>query len=321
MSGHTLARVLSSLTLLSGAATITACGTARQSGLCGDINPAPTATGDADALDKQGDAAWLARGDRAQAEAAINAWTEALKVDPARHETRVKLARAHYFFADAVLWIDFNINGDAVAGEQMVAHYERAANEAEFALGQKYPAYRSKYCSNQPFKVALEQLDKDAVPAMYWYAASLSRYALMTSIFEVLNQKDRIRAMMGHISRYNESFWYWAADRYQGGFYTKVPFPAGDLPLSAKHFEKSIEKAPEYLATKVIYAEMNAARAKCGRPLFERLLNEVINFDLDSAPDIKPENAAEQKKAKYFLEDIENLVSGEPCDGAEVKTP
>jgi hypothetical protein len=321
MAVTTFARVLSTIALAAGAASITACGTARQSGLCGDINPAPTATGDADALDKQGDEAWLARGDRAQAQAAISAWTEALKVAPSRHETRVKLARAHYFFADAVLWIDHNIDGDAAAGEQMVAHYEKAANEAEFALGQKYPSYRSKFCSNQPFKVALEQLDKGAIPAMYWYAASLSRYALMTSIFEVLNQKDRIRAMMDHIQKYDETFWYWAADRYNGGFYTKVPFPSGDLPLSAKHFEKSIAKAPEYLATKVIYAEMNAARAKCGRPLFERLLNEVINFDLESAPDIKAENAAEQKKAKYFLDDIENLVSGEPCAGAEVKTP
>jgi predicted small secreted protein len=304
------------IALTAGSASLAACGTARQSGLCGDISPAPSATGDFAALEKQGDEAWLLRGDRAQAEAAINGWTEALKVDPARHEVRTKLARGHYYFADSVLWMDYNIEGDLGAGEKMVSHYEQAANQAEMALGQRYPAYRSKYCSNQPFKVALEQLDKDAVPAMYWYAASLSRYALMTSIFEVLNQKDRIRAMMALIERFDPKFWYWAADRYQGGFYTKVPFPDGDLPLSAKHFEKSISNAPEYLATKVIYAEMNAAKAKCGRPLFERLLNEVIAFDLESAPEIKAENAAEQRKAKYFLEDIDNLVSGKPCDEA-----
>ena len=72
---------------------LSACGTSRQSGVCGDANPAPTATGDVDALDKQGDEAFAARGDKAQAEAAIKAWTEALKVAPSRPDIRHADAR------------------------------------------------------------------------------------------------------------------------------------------------------------------------------------------------------------------------------------
>ena len=55
---------------------------------------------------------------------------------------------------------------------------------------------------------------------------------------------------------------------------------------------------------------MNAAKAG-DRALFQRLLDEVLSFDLDSAPEIKPENAAEQKKAKFYLDDIDNLVEQE----------
>lgn len=295
------------LALVAAAAALTACGTARQSGICGDINPSPSGAGDVDALEKEAEAAWAERGDRAKAEAAIKAWQELLKAAPNRPDIRTRLARAHYYYADSILWLDYNIGGKEAAGAEMAKNYKEAANQAELALGQKYPGFRSKYCARQPFNTALEQLDKDAVPAMYWYAASLSRYALMTSLVEVLNQTDRIKAMMDLIARFEPSYWYWAADRYQGGFYTKIPFPSGDLPRSTRHFDKAVTNAPNYLATKVIYAEMNAAKAG-DRALFERLLKEVMAFDLESAPDIKPENAAEQKKAKYYLDDIDNLV-------------
>lgn len=304
-------RILShvaTLAALATAGTLTAgCGTARQSGICGDVNPSPTGDGDVAALEKAAEEAWAQRGDRAQAEAAIKSWQELLKAAPSRHDIRTKLSRAHYFFADSILWIDFNIDQKEAAGAEMARNYKEAANQAEMALGQRYPGFRSKYCARQPFNTALEQLDKDAVPAMYWYAASLSRYALMTSLVEVLNQSDRIKAMMDLIGRLDPSYWYWASDRYQGGFYTKIPFPSGDFPRSTRHFEKSLTNAPTYLATRVIYAEMNAAKAG-DRALFERLLKEVIDFDLESAPEIKAENSAEQKKAKFYLDDIDNLV-------------
>lgn len=287
-----------------------ACGTSRQSGLCGDINPAPSAEGDAAALEAEGDAAWESRGDEAQARAAIAAWQMSLKVEPNNSKLRAKLARAHYYFADSVLWLKKNLEDNDAAGAEMIANYREAANQAELSLGQGYPGYRSKFCARQPFSTALEQLDREAVPALYWYAASLSRWALLTSLLEVLNQTDRIKAMMDLIKRWEPSFWYHAADRYMGGYTTKIPFPSGDLPKSREHFEKSMAGAPNYLATKVIMAEMYATKAG-DRDLFERLLKEVIAFDLEQEPALKPENAAEQKKAQYYLDDIDNLVETE----------
>ncbi|MFO0751273.1 MAG: TRAP transporter TatT component family protein [Myxococcota bacterium] len=297
--------VLVALSLGSGA-----CGTSRQSGICGDINPAPTAQGDIAATEKAAEDAWAQRGDEAQARAAVDNWEKALAIDPSRHDLRLKVARAHYYLADDVLWFKKNVDNNDAAGKEMAANYKAAANQAEMALGQKYPGFRSKFCARQPFSTALEQLDKDAVPGMYWYAAALSRYALMTSIVEVLNQTDRIKAMMDLIQRLQPDYWYYASDRYLGGFYTKIPFPSGDLDLSRKHFEISTTKAPTYLATKVIFAEMNATKAN-DRALFKRLLDEVVAFDLTTAPEIAPENAAEQKKAKHYLENIDSMVDSE----------
>jgi len=287
-----------------------ACGSSRQSGICGDVSPAPTESGDIAQVEKDAADAWDGRADLAKARAAVDLYDKAIRIDPARSDLRIKGARAHYFLADDHLWFDKNVKGDDKAGDEMASHYKAAANLAEMSLGQKYPGFRSKYCARQPFQTALEQLDKDSVPAMYWYAASLSRYALMTSLVEVLNQTDRIKAMMDLIQRLQPDYWYFAADRYLGAFYTKIPFPTGDLPLSSKHFDYAIANAPQYLATKVIYAEMNATKAG-NRELFKRLLEEVVAFDVSKAPEIAPENEAEQKKAKYYLEHIDDMVDAE----------
>ncbi|MCC6621005.1 MAG: hypothetical protein IT385_07105 [Deltaproteobacteria bacterium] len=293
------------LTTLVGAS---ACGTSRQSGICGDINPAPTATGDVAAAEREAEEAWGGRADQARAQAAVDAWERAIAIDPSRHDLRIKVARAHYFLADSKLWFKKNVDGDKAAGEAMAKHYKAAANHSEMALGQRYPGFRSKFCARQPFSTALEQLDREAVPGMYWYAASLSRYALMTSLVEVLNQADRIKAMMDLIKRLQPDYWYYAVDRYLGAYYTKIPFPSGDLELSRKHFETSLGGAPSYQATKVIFAEMNAARAN-DRALFQRLLEEVVAFDLTTAPEIQPENEAEQGKAKHYLKEIDSMIA------------
>ncbi len=298
-------RLLLSITFMLGCATA-ACSTGRGSLLCGDLAFEPAA-GNALELEATGDAAWAERHDEARARAAIAGWQEALRVDPKNTALRSKLARAHYFLADSVLWFKVNVDESEAAAQEMAANYREAANQAELALGLGYPAYRSKVCARQPYEVALGQLDARAVPALYWYAASLSRWALMVSLLEVLDQTDRIKSMMAFIKQTQPDFWYGAADRYLGGYNTKIPLPSGNLPVALTHFEASLAAGPNYLATKVIMAEMYAAKAG-DRDLFKRLLEEVIAFDVAAAPELRAENEAEQRKAKVLLDDIDNLV-------------
>ena len=275
-----------------------ACGGARKSGICGNLNPDATGQGDAKALEAEGDAAFAKRDQESQLRKAITSWEKAMTINPSNAGLRVKLARAHYFLADGHL--SFNEE----AKKEMLAHYQKGTNHAELALGQQYPKFRSKYCSRQPFKTALQQLDTGAIGAMYWYSTNLGKYALATSIVEVLNQKDRIKAMMELIKRLDAGYFHGAADRYFGAFYTKIPFPKGDIPKSAGHFEASMKLAPDYLSTRVLYAAMN--RTKAGdRAKFKELLDSVVNFDLSKMPEMMPENKAEQRKAKDLLEEID----------------
>ena len=97
-----------------------------------------------------------------------------------------------------------------------------------------------------------------------------------------------------------------AAYRYFGAYYTKLPFPGGDIDKSTAYFNKAIKTAPNYLSTRVLFADMNATKAD-NKALFTEQLQYVVSFDLSKAPDLEPENYFEQRKAQRLLAKIEDL--------------
>jgi tetratricopeptide (TPR) repeat protein len=275
------------------------CGTKRQVGICADP-VAATEKGDADALIAAGDAAWEQRRERPKLEEAVAKWAQALRIDPKRGEVRVRLARARYFLADGY----YRADEDKEA--EMVAMFDLGVKDAEIAIGQQSPAYREGVCANKPFTEVVAKADKASVPAMYWYASNLGKWGLAKGIFTILKYKDNIKAMMDRIMALDPTYFYHAPDRYFGAYYTKVPFPAGDMVKSREHFQKSIDGSPQYLATKVLMAENYCTKVK-DRALFKKLLDEVVAFDLAQAPEIAAENAIEQEKARNLLEDIDTF--------------
>ena len=290
------ATILVSLFALIGAG----CGAGRTSGICAELKP--TGQGDSVALAKEGTAAWAKRLEKAQVEKSIKEWTQSLAIKPNQPHVRLSLARAHYFYADGFLRFEEEKT------KEMLGHFKKATNNAELALGQFAPKYKKKHCGRWSYKVSLATLNKEAVPMMYWYAASLGKYALAKSIVLVLNEKDRIKAMMDKIYAWDRTYYHNASARYLGAYFTKIPFPGGDLPESAKKFRESMEGSPNYLATRVLYAELNVLKMKdrkAAKALFAKLLKEVLAFDLSKEPALIPENTIEQKKAKRLLDEID----------------
>ncbi len=280
------------------AATVVGCAGARQSGICAELKPDATVSGEVATLVAQGQEGWKNRGDEAALRKGIAAMEAALKLKPNQPDLRVTLSRMHYMLADG------HLRFDDEKSEKMADHFEKGAMHAELALGQKYPAYRSKYCARRPTRVVLQTLDKGAVPAMYWFATNLGKYGLEKSLVVVLNEKDRIKAMMDLIEKLFADYNHGAVYRYLGSYYTKIPFPNGDLPKARSQFEKSLAKAPNYLGTKVLFADLYGIKAK-DKALFKRLLDEVLAADPSADPALAPEARIEQKKAKELLAEID----------------
>jgi len=259
---------------------------------------------------QDGDAAWADRLEKAKLEKAIATWEEALTLQPqgddaaqrkALYDVHVKIARAYYLLADG--HVRFEVE-DPDESEEMQKLYDKGVIAAEKALYIQSPEYKKAIDKETPREEAIDLLTKDAFPAMYWYATNLGKWALIEGIAESLGHVDTIKKMIERIKSDQPSFFYYAPYRYLGGYYTKLPFPGGDAEKSKKNFTTAIEKAPNYLGSRVLYAQMYAI-GEDDEALFKEQLQIVLDTPADVDPAIAPENTIEKKKAKLLMDNID----------------
>lgn len=275
---------------------VTACG-GRSSVLVEETGPA-VKQGDATARLAAGDALWKNRADRKAAEAAIKAWEEAAATDPTRADIQLKLAYANYFLANAHLRWDDDEDG-------MLAAYDKSVIASERALKLTSPDFARRIRNGEAWEDAIPTVGKEGIPAMYWYASSLGKWALLDGFTTILSLKDRVAAIMTHVQALDPECFHGGTHRYFGVYRTKIPFPGGDLPASKKHFEEAIRIGPDYLDTKVLYAENYAVKAQ-DKALFVSLLESVIAAPDDKLPDLVPETRNSKRIAKKLLEEIDD---------------
>ena len=276
------------------------CGASRQSGLCADdFYTQGSAQGDVEALLAEADGHWAKRSDIGELRQALVLWEKVTTIDPTRYDIFVKLSRGYYFLADG------HLSFDEEKKDEMLKGYERGTYFAEVALRGLNPEFRRRVCANEPFEKAIKAVDKGSVPAVYWYSTNLGKWGLASSIIKVLENKDKIAAMIETARKLDPTYFYGAPDRYFGAYYTKIPFPNGDLARSQRHFARSLKVEPSYFATRVLMASMLATKKK-DRKMFEDALSFVINAPTDVIPEIQPEQEIEQRKAKALMDDIDD---------------
>ncbi len=269
-------------------------------GLCGDFKAPDAKAGDLGAAEAAADKAWAGRKDVAKLQTAIAKWREAVAIAPKKTANYVKLAKALYFLADGYLRFDEDKEDD------MLKAFEDAIVTAANALALQNGDFIFSVCSREPVKTSAKLLRKGDIPAVYWYATALGKYGLAKSIVIVLDNKDKIYAIMRRVRKMAPEYNHGAADRYLGAFHTKIPFPKGDLVKSRKYFERSLKRSPNYLSTHVLMAQMLAPKLK-DRALFKEHVDFVMKAPLNIIPGMEAEHAIEKRKAATLLEDIDTI--------------
>jgi tetratricopeptide (TPR) repeat protein len=242
---------------------------------------------------------WEQRDDQKQVQKAIDAWREASAIDPTDADALVSLARAEYFLADC------HVNFEENSKERYMKMLESATRSAERALMALSDDFTEKMRSGWRIEEAVTVLDKRAVPALYWRSSALGKWASADGFATLLSYKDEVKAIMQRCLDLDQEFFFYGPDRYFGVFYARAPaMSGGDLGKSKHHFEISLEKFPNYFATRVLMADDYAVKAQ-DKNLYRELLEYVLQGDPESLPDAAPENRCEQRKAKLLLPEIE----------------
>lgn len=289
-------RALATAAALSTLWLATACGSSRSTELFSQAQVAQQ-KGDASETLAQAEALWAERSDGAKAEQAVALWEKAAEIDATDPQTQLKLSYGYYFLAHAhARWA-----GDD-AEEKQKALYEKGVKAARNAVWLGSPEFAERIKKGDKWEAAVQDIDEKAIPGLYWYATNMGKWAMLDGFTTILREKDHIAATMERVIALDGSFYYGAPHRYFGVYRTKIPFPSGDPPASKEHFEAALKFAPDYLDTKVLYAEAYAVKVQ-DEALYERLLKEVIAAPDDVMPELIPENVNAKRIAQQMLDD------------------
>jgi len=240
----------------------------------------------------EGDAAWERRGDEQALRTAIEVWQNAaVEAELSDPSLLVKLTRAHYFWADAYLREDQH---------EYLRVLDEGVQWGEKALLATSPAFAATVRDGGRFSEAVHLIEEGGIPAMYWYATVLGTWAKERGLAVMLGQQDNVKATMDRCLELDPEFFFGGPHRYFGVYYAVAPeFAGGDFEKAKVHFKRSLEIAPEYPATRVLWASELAVRTH-DEALFDRLLAEALKTPGDAIPGLEPEIEVEKKKARQL---------------------
>lgn len=240
---------------------------------------------------------WKQRTDKAKLQEAI-AKMEALAATTPTADLYARLSRAHYLLGDGY----FELEGNKEARD---AEYQKGLDSATAALKLSAPAFAKAMSEGKSHGEAIVLAPKEAVPGMYWFASNLGKWAATKGFATRLRYKDDIKATVDHVKSLDDTYFYAGPYRYLGGYEAQTAgLAGGSLEKSEVYFKEAVAKAPNYLGTKVLWADYLCTK-KRDKATFKQLLDEVLAADPAADPDLEAENKLEQQKAKKLLAAID----------------
>lgn len=236
---------------------------------------------------------WQKRDDQASLEQSLQKFETLLKANPTDLETLTYLTRGYFTLAEL-----HYTNKD-----QKMKTFEKARQYGVQGL-ETNPEY--KKLAKNDVEEAISKLTEREAPITFWTATSLGKWAKLNGVMSSLGKKGEILAMVKQVEKTKPDYFHGGVPRYWGGFYAVAPgIAGGDMGKSKKNFKKAMEVAPEYLGTKVLYAEVYLTKED-EKKEFKKVLEEVIAAPV-GPEEIAPENNLEKKKAQRLLKDIDDL--------------
>ncbi len=269
------------------------CAAKRSSGLTETVLEPPMHT-TSQTLLAEAEAAWQEREDPDRLLEAILLYKKIARSSAADREVLVRLSRALYFYADGYLKND----------EERIRKYDQGTYYGEKALAQNQE-FKALIDSGTPVIEALDVLGEEDCEALYWTAANLGKWSKLKGIPTVLRNTALFKAMLEKADALDDSYNYGGPPRTWGAYYAAAPsIVGGDLEKSRQYFERAMEIAPDYFATRVLMAEIYAPKVH-DRDLFVSLLTSVIEGDPYKLPDVVAEQKVEQAKARNLLASVD----------------
>ncbi len=153
----------------------------------------------------------------------------------------------------------------------------------------------------------LTDLDSGDVDLLFWAGNGWTTWIRhQDGSPESLAQLVRVEQIMLRVIELDETYYHGGAHLFLGAYNgSKPPLLGGKPELSQRHFEQAlIISKRQFLPALVLYAQ-TFARMAFDRELYVDLLQEVLDFDLASQPNLLLANQVAKRNAAKMLDQVD----------------
>lgn len=189
------------------------------------------------------------------------------------------------------------------ANQRAKALYLRGRNHAIRVLKMEADFDQMMQMNLDDFKKAIKAYQREDVPALLWCAFNWGLYInLSRDDLSAVADLPKVAAMAERVIALDESYYYGSAHIFMMVFYGSLGKALGGDPDKAKAaFERAWKiSAGRYLPTKYLFAKTYCLQT-LDRPLFEELLNDILEAPDDVLPEQALATAVMKRKAKRLL--------------------
>ena len=198
---------------------------------------------------------------------------------------------------------------EQVANQRARALYLRGRDYAIRVL-QMHADFKKMMQMNLPdFRAALKVYQKKQVPELLWAAFNWGLYInLSREDLAAMAELSKVGAMAERVIELDESYYYGSAHIFMMVYHSSIPKSLGGDPDKAKAaFERAWKiSAGRYLPTKYLFAKNYCVQTQ-DRPLFEKMLNDILEAPDDVLPEQALATAVMKIKAKRLLKMADDL--------------
>jgi hypothetical protein len=155
----------------------------------------------------------------------------------------------------------------------------------------------------------LSSFDEDDVDQLFWAGNGWTTWIRhQKGSPESLAQLVKVEQIMHRVLELDENYYHGGAHLFVGAYLgSKPPLFGGKPEQSKQHFERALAISDrQFLPALVLYAQ-TYARMTFNRELYVDLLQEVLDFNLESQSDLLLGNVVAKRQASTMLEQVDQF--------------
>lgn len=152
-------------------------------------------------------------------------------------------------------------------------------------------------------QAVLKQLDRDAVPALFWTASNWAKWIDMNrDSVRALAQMPRVVLLMQRVLELDENYYFSGAHLFFGVYYgSRSPMMGGNFALSEKHFNRARKDTHNKILLPDLLEAQYLDRQRFDRAAFHQRLQHIIDAPADLYPAQAFINTIAKQKAVELL--------------------